>query len=242
MQGPLILASLPLAAQTITGRVTDRDSGDPLEGVRIQLLSVRRDSLAVGFTDRTGSYRLQAPGPGEYRIRADRVGVGEVETPPFRLREAGTEVVDLSLAFTAIELDPLLVRQRPFRWWERDKPDGHWEFWERREFYEPLGFGRFLSAPGLWRFRELQDVVALHAPIMLRCTGRVALYVDGLRMPGPSLAIVGGRLVGDGLDHLPMHQVENLELYPGGLRVPAELAGGGAPCGAVVVWRRVGGS
>ena len=232
----LVVLTVPASAQTISGRVTDQETGDPVEGVRVQLLSGRSDSLSVDFTDGFGEYRLVAPGPGEYRIRASRVGVGEVVTHPFTLQGAGTEVVDLALTFTAIELDALLVRQRPFRWWERDRPARTWEFWERREFYEPLGFGRFLSDGEATRFSDLSDLVAVHAPRMLRCNGRMALYVDGVRMEGSSLQIVNGRIQGDWSALFPLRQVEHLELYPGGLKVPGELVAPGAGCGVVVVW------
>jgi hypothetical protein len=211
-----------------------------VEAVRVQLLSAAGDSLSVGFTDRFGDYRMRAPGPGEYRLRASRVGVGVVVTPSFTLREAGTEVVDLALTFTAIELDPLLVHQRPFRWWERDKPAGHWEFWERREFYERLGSGRFLSDGEARRFRDLNELVYLHAPRILRCSGRVALLVDGIRFPEAGLQIQGGTLLLDRADLFRMDQVEHVELYPGGLRVPGELVGPGSRCGVIAVWLKRG--
>lgn len=232
----VLLVPSGLAAQVITGRVTDRQTGEAVEAVRVQLLGAGGDSLSVGFTDRFGDYRLRAPGPGSYRIRASRVGVGAVETPPFTLREAGTEVVDLALTLEAIELDPLLVRQRPFRWWERDKPASHWEFWERREFYEPLGAGRFLSDGEAGRFGDLNELVALHAPRILRCNGRVALFVDGIRFPEAGLQVQGGALLLERPDLFRMEQVEHVELYPGGLKVPGELVGPGTRCGVIAVW------
>jgi hypothetical protein len=234
----LLVAPTPGAAQTISGRVTDRETGEAIEAVRVQLISTRGDSLSVGFSDRFGSYRLRAPGPGEYRIRASRVGAGEVSSPPFLLREAGSEVVDLALAFTAIELDPILVRQRPFHWWERDKPLQHWEFWERREFYEPRGFGRFLAAGEAARFLDLHDLVSIHAPRLLRCTGGVALFVDGRALPGASLMVQNGRLQGEWSRLFRLNDVENVEIYPGGLKVPGELVSPGSGCGVVVVWLR----
>lgn len=238
----LLLAGLPggLQGQAITGRVTDRQTGEAVEAVRIQLLSARGDSLSLGFTDRFGDYRLRAPGPGEYRIRASRMGVGEVVTPPLILKEAGTEVVDLAITFTAIELDPLLVRQRPFRWWERDKPPSHWEFWERREFYERLGAGRFLSDGEAGRFRDLNELVYLQAPRILLCSGRVTLLVDGIRYPEAGLQVQGGRMMLDRADLFRMDQVEHVELYQGGLRVPGELVSPGSQCGVIAVWLKRG--
>jgi len=234
----LLGAPGPGAAQIISGRITDRETGEAIEAVRVQLISARGDSLSVGFSDRFGSYNLRAPGQGEYRIRASRVGAGEVSSPPFLLREAGSEVVDLALTFTAIELDPILVQQRPFHWWERDKPLQHWEFWERREFYEPRGFGRFLAAGEAARFADLHDLVSIHAPRLLRCTGRVTLYVDGLAMQGTSLTMQNGRLQGEWSRLFRLSDVENLEVYSGGLKIPGELVSPGAGCGVVVVWLR----
>lgn len=236
--GLLLLLPSAGAAQAISGRVTDRQTGEALEAVRVQLVSARGNSLSVGFSDRFGEYRLTAPGPGEYRIRASRVDAGEVVSPPFLLREAGTEVVDLALAFTTIELDPIVVRQRPFRWWERDKPLSHWEFWERREFYEPRGFGRFLSGGEAARFQDLHDLITVHAPRLLRCSGRIALFVDGLPVSGSTLMAQNGRIQGEWPRLFRLDEVENVELYSGGLKVPGELVAPGAGCGVIVVWLR----
>lgn len=236
--GLFLLLPSALSAQAISGRVTDRQTGEALEAVRVQLLSTAGDSLSLGFSDRFGEYRLTAPGPGEYRIRASRVDAGEVVSPPFLLREAGTEVVDLALTFTTIELDPIVVRQRPFRWWERDKPLSHWEFWERREFYEPRGFGRFLSGGEAARFKDLHDLVSVHAPRLLRCSGRIALFVDGLPVPAATLIAQNGMIQGEWSRLFRLDEVENVELYTGGLKVPGELVAAGAGCGVIVVWLR----
>lgn len=70
----LLALSVPLVAQqpaggAVTGRVTDRVSGQPVSDVRVQIVGTQRGAL----TRPNGQYRIPAPN-GSYTIRATRIG------------------------------------------------------------------------------------------------------------------------------------------------------------------------
>ncbi|MDX1647289.1 MAG: carboxypeptidase-like regulatory domain-containing protein [Longimicrobiales bacterium] len=77
----------PLHAQTFRGRVLENLSEAPVATALVSLLSEAGDALDVSIADSAGAYRVEAPEPGTYRLRAERIGFETVETP---LLEAGT--------------------------------------------------------------------------------------------------------------------------------------------------------
>jgi TonB-linked SusC/RagA family outer membrane protein len=71
----LLALGVPLAAQqtaggAITGRVTDRVSGQPVSDVRVQIVGTQRG----GLTRTNGTYRIGGVPNGTYTVRASRIG------------------------------------------------------------------------------------------------------------------------------------------------------------------------
>lgn len=117
MRGLLYAAALgaiapALAAQTIRGTVAGTD-GVPIAGAIVVLLDVAGGTRATVLGDDKGTFRLQAPGPGRYRLRVDRVAFASVESAPFdaavgetierklTLREATRRIADVVVASKA---------------------------------------------------------------------------------------------------------------------------------------------
>jgi hypothetical protein len=61
-------------APTVGGVVVDPDKHAPLACVRVALEDSAQNVVARGRTDRTGSFMLNAPRPGTYRVRVEAVG------------------------------------------------------------------------------------------------------------------------------------------------------------------------
>src|SRR5690606_11280830 len=59
------------AQQTITGTVTDKATGQPLEGVSIIIAGNNTSGV---HTNASGRYRLIAPAKGSYRLQASYLG------------------------------------------------------------------------------------------------------------------------------------------------------------------------
>ena len=68
------LAAGSAFAQRVEGRLTERETGLPIPGAVIRLLTLRGDSKAGALTDASGAFTLSAPAPGRFRLRVERVG------------------------------------------------------------------------------------------------------------------------------------------------------------------------
>jgi Carboxypeptidase regulatory-like domain len=103
-----LLAATPLPAQTVGGVLVD-EGGQPVDGTVVGLYHPRGGrAVAAGLTDARGRFVLDAPAPGRYLVRAERVG--------YRPASAGVELaageraeVRLTTAVQAFVLAPVQV-------------------------------------------------------------------------------------------------------------------------------------
>jgi hypothetical protein len=105
-------AAAPAAAQQVdvlTGRITTMD-GSPLEGARVEALSLQTELSRSVITDRNGRYMLLfADASGAYLVRISYIGYTEVLRP--LLRERGEELLllDVVMEPQVIALDAINV-------------------------------------------------------------------------------------------------------------------------------------
>jgi hypothetical protein len=99
----------PAPAQTITGTVHDRDSGAPVATAMVALLDDAGERLLWVVTDREGQFRLRAPAPGTYRLRADRIGLRSETLDGVRVGEGEVVSIRFEVGSRAIELPPVEV-------------------------------------------------------------------------------------------------------------------------------------
>ncbi|MBW3631083.1 MAG: TonB-dependent receptor [Gemmatimonadetes bacterium] len=90
----------------VRGWVADEATGRPLGGVAVSALR-GGETLGSVVTDAEGRFRLQVGG-STVRLRAERLGY-RGETTEVRLRAGGSTEVQLRLAATAIELEPVEI-------------------------------------------------------------------------------------------------------------------------------------
>jgi predicted secreted protein len=100
-----LLFCAPAAAQSVEGRVTESLTQQPVAGARVQLLDTAGVSMADTVTDATGAFRLQAPAAGEYRLRAERLGLRGTLTRPVELPAEATVAVEVRMAAEPVVLD-----------------------------------------------------------------------------------------------------------------------------------------
>ena len=102
-----LLPARPLAAQgssaTLTGRVTDAASGNPLSGARVSLIG----TAAVATTRGDGTYRLGVR-PGTYELRVTMIGYG-AERRPVTVAAGQTTTEDVRLTSSPVELQEVAV-------------------------------------------------------------------------------------------------------------------------------------
>lgn len=99
------------AAQTFQGRVLEDGTDAPVPTALVSLLDADGDQVAVSIADDVGGYRVQAPEPGVYRLRAERIGFETFETPLLEAGLAdGTYPVDLVVRSDPLELPGFTVQ------------------------------------------------------------------------------------------------------------------------------------
>jgi iron complex outermembrane receptor protein len=98
--GLLVLISVPALGQssgTVRGTITLGDNGQPVHGVLVTILQLRRDS----YTDKDGKYEFQGVPVGKYDLVAKLRGVPDT-VQSIEVKSGDTAVLDLKLALTGV--------------------------------------------------------------------------------------------------------------------------------------------
>ncbi len=108
----LLLFSLDVLAQTgkIVGKVTDKQTGEPLIGANIIILNTNYGAA----TDANGDYQINLVPPGVYSIRASFIGYKSVTIENIQVITGLTQQVDFSVPSQTIATeDIVIVSKRP---------------------------------------------------------------------------------------------------------------------------------
>jgi PAS domain-containing protein len=108
----MLACAHPLAAQAVSGRVSDAAGGASAAGVLVVLLDAAGAQKAGALTDAQGRFSVAAPAAGRWRVRAERVGRATAFAGPFDLAAGEVREVALSLHPLAVALDALVVEGR----------------------------------------------------------------------------------------------------------------------------------
>ena len=81
----------------ITGRVTDKSTGEPLEGAEVSLVSKEDGILNTALTGEGGWYELNEIPPGTYTVQASCVNYCTLETDPVEIVSGEELVFDVAL-------------------------------------------------------------------------------------------------------------------------------------------------
>src|SRR5687767_12206374 len=105
------VASEGLRAQSVRGTTVDQ-SGVGVPGVVVQLIDMSGAVVGRSLTAEAGDFRVQARGPGQYRLRTMRVGFRPVTSDAFAL-EIGQELMrPLSLTGLPFSLETVNIEGR----------------------------------------------------------------------------------------------------------------------------------
>jgi TonB-linked SusC/RagA family outer membrane protein len=105
------------ARGTITGRVTDRATGQPLAGAQVFIVGTQRRTV----TGDEGSYRLASVPSGRVQLRVARLGYG-ASTQETTLAAGATATLDFALTATATTLGEVLVTATGAQQLKRENP------------------------------------------------------------------------------------------------------------------------
>ena len=219
-------------AQSLRGRVLDDSTGAGLAGARVDLLGQDGHVVQQVLTAEDGTFRLQVPKIGQYRVRVRRLGYAPRATPLLDLTARDTLALALRLTTTALMLAPVTVVGRS----GVTVFDPHLQtegYYDRKARYgrRGTGFGIFLDGDKL-------RPTAFQVPDLLR-------GVPGLRIQaaGGTSVLIGGRLCAPN-DKRPALQdvlppataVAAVEVYPGTTAPMRYMRFGWEGCGVVAIW------
>lgn len=229
----------------IRGTVRDRESGKALEGALTTLSPSSQSTL----TDADGRFSFQEVPPGDLLLKIEYLGYGTV-TDSNAVPSGHLVTVDVGLAVTPIELDPIQVEVEPLL-----ISLALGGFYDRREGIS----GTFITQHQIASkhptytsdiFNNLPGVriigsIGLDRAVILRSGARLSLsglpelcgptvYLDGMLMerggPGSRSAFLDRIIRPD--------QIAGIEVYTNPATVPLQYKEVGSDCGVIVFWSR----
>ena len=113
--GPLVAIAAVLAlpsaaaAQRISGTVREADGGRLISGGFVSLLDQSGVAVEADFTAAAGAFSFRAPGPGEYRIRVERIGYADWVTEPYAVAAGQALAITVDVPREPVRLGDLRV-------------------------------------------------------------------------------------------------------------------------------------
>ena len=226
----------------VRGRVRDDSTGAPLAGVLVAAQRGRAPYAAQAESDDSGRFVLRLK-PGQYVVRARRIGYIEEIAPSVDVARAG-ESVALEMRMLTLPAVLEAVRVTESGGVRRNMLEG----FDRRRRH---GSGVYLDAAFVTRrgHPPIPDLLRGVSGIMVVGDGRNAVvqmgrarrncyplvYLDGKRLNAYNDNAEKMRFV---FQMIPGRDVEAIEIYRGMSETPAEFGGATAPCGSIAIWSK----
>src|SRR5712671_3752226 len=99
-----------LAAQSVSGRLTDSVSHAPLPGAFVTLVDGHGVEMIRTITNGAGEFLLTAPTPGVYRLRSKRIGFRPYVSPPLTLAAGGAVSYSVAIDPIPVALTQVVVQ------------------------------------------------------------------------------------------------------------------------------------
>ena len=97
------------AAQRISGTVREADGGRLIPGGFVSLLNRAGDAVQADFTAADGVFSFAVPGPGEYRVRVERIGYANWVTEAYVLAAGQSLAITVDVPRQPVRLGDLRV-------------------------------------------------------------------------------------------------------------------------------------
>ena len=237
----VVMTAAPSHGQVVEGRLLEGGTRRPVVLALVALVDASITVVDEAITDETGSFRLEAPVPGDYYIVADGLGYEPAIDGILELGDGGYLPIEFFLRPGPIELAPIVVEATRTVWNLRSVG-----FYERRE----SGFGGNFITP-----EELEQRKPFNARDLLRSIPRIRTQIDPLAgvsvfMRGPRGDECVPRLYVDGMQMstfswglsletvVSIEDMEAVEVYTGPASTPLQWSGTQNGCGAIVVWTK----
>ncbi len=241
----LVFTTAPARAQILIVTVADAISSKPIKGAEVRVLDEADSVIAQGRAGGAGEVRLALIAKADSIKRTATLTVRALGFSPAsqRLELDGSDRVKLQVALSpaaTVLSEVRITERRSLTPWlkefeeRRSRLNG---FFMDREEIDRRGDTRLSdllrAAPGLTIIPyEGRYIVASEraAPRLDGGACHISYYMDGTPMPLDSLA---------GIDvALSVNEIEAVEVYTGGSRVPARFNQSNARCGVIAFWSR----
>jgi len=242
MMAMAVMAAPPLASQTLTGRVLDSATGQPIAAAEVSAVAEgSRRATVRTESDADGRFTLTMRSAGTYRLRATRLGYTYLASPLIQLGAGETFTYDLNLRPASVQLDSVVVSTRvtpPFR-------DAR-----ARDFYRRAerGWGRYVMPEVIDARRPATTMTLLRGVRGLRINSmhqgiplmRGRKRLGGFELCAPTVYINGiRRVVYQSLDDVvDPDELWAIEVYGTAEEAPGELPPFDPNCGVIAIWTR----
>jgi hypothetical protein len=244
---------LPTQAQTVRGRVLESQSARPVVSAGVVLLDTAFVSVAGTATNDSGTFTLEAPGPGAYYVLTEALGYSPSIDGILELAEGGSITVEIYLKPQPIVLDSIKVAVERAQIFQHLERAGYNE-------RQAAGFGHFITPDDIRQrnprtvedfFRNAPGIRIVHGNagtgIAFR-SGTIHGQNAVTDLPGyckPNVYVDGVLVNADadppwsGLEGVvDIDQIAAVELYTRASNVPLQWGGTIAACGVVLIWTR----
>jgi hypothetical protein len=226
----LIVAATPIEAQVVRGRLLESGSAQPILLGRVILLDTAFVAVAETVTDEQGRYVIEAPGPGEYWIAADRLGYQPMIDGILEMGEGGFLPADLYMRPEPLALEGISVTAERRR---IERALSNAGFYDRKK----AGFGRFIGPEDIERRNPIQLSDLLQGISAIRagygqageeflCNGRQPrVFLDGAGVSFPRLqdpGVVSNAIIEEIVD---LDAIAGIEVYTGPASLPLQWGG-----------------
>jgi len=220
----------PLTAQargTLTGRVVEAESGDPIAGALVSLAGLPDTTT----TSSEGLFRFEALPYGAHVLHVDYLGMRSRDVP-FQVLPRQSASLSLALEVQVIPVAELVVQVR------RDLPVSKlFGFYRRMEH----GQGYFITREEVVRRHPSRptDLLRRVPGLAIGATryGRATVSMGRRRGCIPDYFVDGTRAPYYDIDNLQPNDLAGIEVYRGNSEVPVEFKGR-ERCGAIIIWTR----
>lgn len=247
-----------VAQSAVHGHVLDDETGQPVAGAALELITAAGAPIASTFADEAGLFQFRGLPAGRYTLRVGRLGYRAAR---IELQTNDTLEITLRLSVAAVALEPLEVETTQS--WSRANPALR-DFERRRS----TGTGAtFLTRDQIARHAGGSIIDLLRLVPGIKISGRLgyggyivssrtscppAVYLDATPVFRPdgrsALGRAGGETRGfiaesgalEALSLVHPLELEGIEIYTGPSQVPAIFGGSTALCGVIALWTRRG--
>ena len=244
--GPSLLLPPQLAhTQTAEGYLLEEGTDEPIVLGAVFLVWGSGEIAAQTYSDESGFFSLSPPDPGQFFLRAERVGYSPRMDGVFEIGEGGSISVVFRLRRAPVPLDTLAVTAE-----RRVVVLRQMGFYQRQEEEEGIFLGpeELAEIPAFQAtqfFRRLPRVRVNEGPmgsstITIAGAGRVSLkrkepcypkvLIDGI-------TVFRGGVEAAMLDSaVQPNEIIGIEIYRGASEIPARWGGSSSPCGLILIW------